>query len=392
MIAAKSAGYLINIFAKKTNVYIDLIDNVMAITLSFMPPVSSLSLVFENPDNKKSYNSWVAVTAAVAISSVCVTNAELSKQSLFDLILLCSSREYFRKSGDYISKSIIPNFSDILKRLLQEICNSLGYDSIKLLLLDYSRYLLKRWVCSSNLKLLHFPYALLSENSMSYIDFLQLYSSLIIPIICHIDSHERYQRILSFSVDLKGSSTDSDIARLLLDNLCPIKANEFTMYSASNRLTAEQGRKMRDTAVSIKDFLKQNINQQEIDNNGQAHIADTIHELFYLLCFTSSETFEGVYIDALVTDDDYVEDVVKLIVDTLTSISAKLEVENDVVSLLSNVNTIDILATIRARIQETRHEGAKKAMIAGVIAIMRNMDPRNKVSTIINNHSRHHHY
>jgi hypothetical protein len=393
MTAAKSAGHLINIFTKKSNAYIDLLDNVMSITLCFIPsstlsmssslsvPVSAASSILDNQENKKSYNSWGVVTAAVAITSVCITNTELTKQSLFDLILVLSSREYYRKNGDYVSTSIIPNFSAILERLLQEISNAFSYSSIKLLLLDYFRYLIKRWVSEvESLKLHHFPYSLLSENAMTYMDFLQLYSSLIIPIICHIDSHERYQRILSLSIDIKGSSTDNDIARLLLDNLCSIKANEFSMYSASSRLSIESSRSMRDTAVSIKDFLKANINQQEIDNHGQAHIADTIHELFYLLCFASSEILEGVYINTIINDNDYIEDVVKLIIDTLTSISTKLEVENDIVSLLSNINTIDILATIRARVQETRHEGAKKAMIAGVITIMRNIDPRNKVS------------
>lgn len=370
--AARTAGYLINIFAKKSNAYLDLLENVMNVTLCFAPTKDPIN----NPENKKIYNSWGAVTVAIASASVCISNAELTKQSLFDLILTCSSREFYR------SKSIIPNFNDLLRRLLQDICNALGYGSVKQLLLDYFRYLIKRWVLSPSLKLQQFPYSLLSENVIKYVDFLQLYSSLIIPIICHIKSQERYRQILTYSLDLKGSSTDNDIARLLLDNLCPIKANEFVIYSASNRLSVEYGKNMRDIAVGIKDFLKTSINQQEIDKHGQSHIADTIHEVFYLLCFASSENFEGVYIDALVTDDDYVEEVIKLIVDTLTNISTKLEVENDVVSLLSNVNVIDLLATLRARILETRHEGAKKSILAGVITLMRNIDRNNKVQDL----------
>ena len=142
MTAAKSAGHLINIFTKKSNAYIDLLDNVMSITLCFIPPstlsmssslsvpVSAASSILDNQENKKSYNSWGVVTAAVAITSVCITNTELTKQSLFDLILVLSSREYYRKNGDYVSTSIIPNFSAILERLLQEISNAFSYSCL----------------------------------------------------------------------------------------------------------------------------------------------------------------------------------------------------------------------------------------------------------------------
>ena len=307
----------------------------------------------------------IVFSTAMAIAHMGISDDTLTRRAVLDLMRVCCSRlKPPAESSDRIAKLL--NQKTLLCRLMRFIALSLGYLQPQQLIVDYSRWILSHWLneadlpaedsveeiatqsnssqststhrLSQVLTINDFPYYLVCPCS-SLEEYSRSYCPIILPIVCLIDCpRRRWKVLLQFAVAAGYSGADNDVATLLKNSLCYLKATEIIITVSSKSKNVQ-------LAEDFRSFLSRNLNTADIQNCLTSNISDTVQAIVASVCYEScpnDEEFE--------TDNAAFE---RHLNSLLVEISGLLEI-NSLEILLTKCNMLEIFSFLRSRLLETQ--------------------------------------
>ncbi|KAJ1433988.1 hypothetical protein B484DRAFT_394296, partial [Ochromonadaceae sp. CCMP2298] len=364
LLAASTAPLMLLQYSKKLIVYDALLESAgLSLLLSGGEEQLSQLSGSEGDEPERAGSPLDVVALGLSIATMGSIEAPSSTglvcRALLDLCKLCCSRAKI-EVGDGASAIC---YRSLLHRAVGTMSKWLGYASAPLLVRDHLRPLLREWLRLAEgdengregLGLSDFPCSLLTDTPTAsqpprtgvqhspYRDFLTLYSGYIVQAIVALKSPQvRFAALVQFAVGCGLAGTDNDIAVVIKQNICAIKAVEIRLRCVG-RLRGDQA-----GADEIANLVERSCNAVEMRDYIAPRVTDLLLETV-LLHGCEEELEEGEV----------------LVGEAFKSVEALSE------HSLTQCNLVDLLCQLQIQLSQSRLESANLAVLAALAYLLK---------------------